>query len=172
MAEQQPQPAPKRRWLRFSLRGLLVALTMFGVWWGYLVNSAQRQKQAVAEIRKLGKDVFVLYDFQHDDELEKTVMSCFSQNIPPSLPDRLGLDLFYNVVEVHIAGGATDETLKQVAKLTHLRSFSCVPNGFTDEGVAYLAALRNLKTLQLGVHSPILGRVPFSKRPSSHLPVC
>ncbi len=68
-----------------------------------------------------------------------------------------GLDLFYNVVEVHIAGGATDETLKQVAKLTHLRSFSCVPNGFTDEGVAYLAALRNLKTLQLGVHSPILG---------------
>jgi hypothetical protein len=38
----------KRHFLRFSLRAMLVVLTVFGVWLGVQVNRANEQKRAVA----------------------------------------------------------------------------------------------------------------------------
>ena len=53
---------PKRRWFRFSLRMLLVVVTVLCVWLGFNVNAARRQKDAVDAILKAGGEV--VYDYQ------------------------------------------------------------------------------------------------------------
>jgi len=39
---------PTRRWFRFSLRTLLVAITLFGLWLGYYINWIHQRQQARA----------------------------------------------------------------------------------------------------------------------------
>jgi hypothetical protein len=51
-----------RRWLRFSLRGLLLIVAIFCVWLGIKVNAARRQAEAVAAILKAGGTVN--FDYQ------------------------------------------------------------------------------------------------------------
>jgi hypothetical protein len=48
------RPKLRRRWLRFSVRGLLLAVTVFCVWLGWHVNRSNRQKDAAAAIREAG----------------------------------------------------------------------------------------------------------------------
>ncbi len=45
---------PKRRFLRFSLRAMLVVLTVFGVWLGVQVNRANNQKATVRWLEENG----------------------------------------------------------------------------------------------------------------------
>src|SRR5262249_2001048 len=52
----------RRRWLRYSLRTLLVAVTILCVWLGLKVNSARRQREAVATLTRSGADVS--FDYQ------------------------------------------------------------------------------------------------------------
>ncbi len=40
-------PAPKRRWFRFSLRTLLVITALFGVWLGYNVNWMRQRREFI-----------------------------------------------------------------------------------------------------------------------------
>jgi hypothetical protein len=47
-------PATRRRWLRISLRGLLVLVLIVGGWLGWAVRSARTQREAVAAIRRAG----------------------------------------------------------------------------------------------------------------------
>ena len=47
-----PVARPWRRFLRFSVRGLIVLVLVIGVWLGWLVRSARIQREAVAAIRK------------------------------------------------------------------------------------------------------------------------
>ena len=61
-------PCPNRRRYAFSLRTLLVALTIVAIWLGWWVRTAERQKQSVAAIRELGG--WVYYDFQVDEDDE------------------------------------------------------------------------------------------------------
>src|SRR6188472_2508849 len=56
---------PRRRCLRFSLRSLLVFITVFGVWLGVKVNQARRQKEAVEALKNSG--AYVRYAHQRDD---------------------------------------------------------------------------------------------------------
>src|ERR1700690_2367557 len=37
-------PAPKRRWLRFSLRTLFVVVTVFGIWLGWQTNVVRERR--------------------------------------------------------------------------------------------------------------------------------
>ena len=56
------EPIKRRRWFRFSLRMLLVVVTVLCVWLGFKVNAARRQKEAVEAILKAGGQVS--YDYQ------------------------------------------------------------------------------------------------------------
>jgi hypothetical protein len=85
---------PNRRWFRFSLRTLLVFVTIacagFG-WLGMKVRQARRQKDAVVAIRELRG--MVTYDYEEGSH----------QRIPPQsarLWKWMGVDFFQNVSEV------------------------------------------------------------------------
>src|SRR5215475_8806822 len=58
---------PKRRWFRYSLRTLLVFVTLasagFG-WLGYKVRQAKRQQDTILAIMKLGGTV--IYDYEYE----------------------------------------------------------------------------------------------------------
>ena len=86
---------PKRRWFRFSLRALLVVVTVLCLWLGIKVNSVRNQKQLVAKVRELGGKVKYDYEFGPDP---------FSPLDPPAemdwLSKKLGVDYFHDVVSV------------------------------------------------------------------------
>ena len=48
---------PRRRWFQYSLRTLLVLVTVLCVWLGVTVNRARKQREAVAAIQELGGTV-------------------------------------------------------------------------------------------------------------------
>jgi hypothetical protein len=50
----QMTPAPKRRWLQFSLRTLFVAVTVFGIWLGREANIVRQRQLAIANMEELG----------------------------------------------------------------------------------------------------------------------
>ena len=54
-----------RRFLRLSLRSLLLLTLIFSVWLAWLVSRAHRQRQAVAAIREAGG--WVYYEFEYSD---------------------------------------------------------------------------------------------------------
>ena len=57
------KPVRKSRgWLKFSLRGLLLFIAIFGIWLGIKVNAARKQAEAVAAILKAGGSVN--FDYQ------------------------------------------------------------------------------------------------------------
>ena len=58
------RPKPRRRWLRFSLRTLLVVMLLLGVGFGVLgsmAREAKRQRKVVADLREMGAQ-FVFSD--------------------------------------------------------------------------------------------------------------
>ena len=59
-------PKTRPRWLRFSLRTLLVVVTVLGVWLGVQVNPVRKQRNAVAWIQEVGGTV--TYDYEIGDD--------------------------------------------------------------------------------------------------------
>ena len=55
------KPKPKRRWLQFSLRTMLLVVTVFCIWLGITAKRARDQKQAIATIMEMGGGI----GFQH-----------------------------------------------------------------------------------------------------------
>jgi hypothetical protein len=60
-----PWRRPRRRWLRYSLRSLLILTTVLCIWLGIKVNQARRQKEAVARLKELGAEI--LYSHQRSE---------------------------------------------------------------------------------------------------------
>src|SRR6516225_8007057 len=57
-----PVPCPWRRFLRFSVRGLIVFVVVIGAGLGWIVRQAHIQRDAVEAIRKAGGSV--MYDWE------------------------------------------------------------------------------------------------------------
>src|SRR5277367_4493391 len=57
MSQSFPKP-PRRPWLRFSLRFLLLMIVVIAIPLAWQVNRVQEQRRLVAEVRRLGGRVF------------------------------------------------------------------------------------------------------------------
>ncbi len=61
MTQPPTTPKPRRRWLQFSLRTLMVLMLVFGCgfgWAGVKLKQAREQRGAVKAIRKLGGSIY------------------------------------------------------------------------------------------------------------------
>src|SRR4051794_11935806 len=94
---------PKRRWSSFSLRTLLVFVTVASVGFGYFAHKlrqAERQRAAVEALRIAGGRL-VRYDYQIDSDGND--LPGFPEPPGPAwLLDRLGIDFLANVTLVNL----------------------------------------------------------------------
>ncbi|MEX2118863.1 MAG: hypothetical protein WD847_04570, partial [Pirellulales bacterium] len=140
----QDKPIRSRRRLQYSLRWLLVIVTLSGIGLGLVVRRAERQRKAVAGVRAGGG--VVQYDFE--DPLSPAVR--------PELPGpdwlcrRLGVDYFSEVATVILTDSATDATAAHLSRLTSLQSLNLYGTQVTDAGLAHLTELTNLQSLYVG----------------------
>ena len=92
----QPVSRPWRSFLRFSVRGLIVVVLLFGGWLGWLVRSARIQREAVAAITKAGGKV--KYDWEWRDG--NKIPTGEDPWAPLRLVDYIGVDYFGHVTVV------------------------------------------------------------------------
>src|SRR4051794_38588663 len=96
----RPVARPWRRFLRFSVRGMIVVVLVVGVGLGWLVRLAriaQIQRDAVAAIHEAGGTA--RYDWESGKI--RFVSPC-PPGWPQSLVDLLGIDYFGHVVSVDL----------------------------------------------------------------------
>jgi hypothetical protein len=148
---------PKRPppWRTFSLRTLLILVTIAGIGLGLRVNAARRQQRAIAEIQKLGG--WFRYDFEFDAKTDKRIPGAKSW-VPDWILKRTGLDLFHDVASVNMVYSndgprrqdnqqVTDAVRHQLAAFPRLRSLLLKESQASDECLAAVARVRHLESL-------------------------
>ena len=148
-------PKHKRHWLRFSLKTLMIVMTVatvaFGGWVQYRRQRAQENRErvakveeAVAEIQEWGGVVFYEYE-----ELRRQTWLERQFDDPGDTDDPVGL---FNVTEVYLnPPHATDADLEHLRSLTTLRELninqSYGETKVTDAGLEHLKGLKSLRYL-------------------------
>lgn len=163
-----PKTKPNRRWFKFSLRTLLVLMTVLCVWLGLQVNAARRQREAVTAILKAGG--MITYDWQYGPPAKPTgnYLVDYGQSLNNSASPRwpwlstvFGDDCFQSVTGVLFNTpnpNATKANYDQIAKLPALKFFCLGPTdnpafALNGSDLTSLAELKHLELLQLyGTH--------------------
>jgi Leucine-rich repeat (LRR) protein len=149
---------PKRRRFRFSLRTLMLALTVFGIWLGIETDRALKQRRAVEMVRKFGGMV----GYRH----QRIGTSNWDSSVEPWAPRWLrqimGEDYFVSVFEVYLANYGnpvdppmgvlqrlTDDDIGCLAGLRRIERLDLARAPVTAQGLAHLVGLQNLEYLDL-----------------------
>jgi hypothetical protein len=138
---------PWRRFLRFSIRGLIVLLLVIGAGLGWLVRSARIQREAVAAVTKAGGRVS--YDWEWSNW---NAVPGGKPWAPRWLTELIGVDYFGNVTAVWLfsPSTATDAAIVQVGRLTRLQLLSLDQLSLGDASLTHLTGLTNLSYLGIG----------------------
>ena len=150
-AEPVTRTRPWRRFLRFSVRGLIVLVLVIGGLLGWIVRSARIQREAVAAIQKAGGGV--TYDWEWTNG--KSVLGG-KPRAPGWLVDLVGVDYFGHVTMAGLSppSNATNATLAAVGRLTQLEFLVLVESCADDAGLVQLKGLTKLRLLFL-VHTRV-----------------
>ena len=137
--------SPWRRYLRFSMRGLIVAVLLIGGWLGWIIRGARIQREAAAAIVRSGG--FVDYEWDWKD-------GCLVQGGRPQAPDwlvdALGHDYFGQVVRVfYYENRASDAVIAHIRRFPDLVHLGLMGPNVTDAGVSRLTLLKQISSLGL-----------------------
>ena len=139
----KPISRPWRRFMRFSVRGMIVIVLLVGGWLGWIVRGARIQRDAVAEIRNAGG--FVLYNWQWNNG---SVIKG-KPWVPEWLIEAVGVDYFGRVTAV-AGSDVSEDVLAHVGKLDQVQNLEMrASEEMTDGCVAHLRGLTNLVELNL-----------------------
>lgn len=141
--EAKPVARPWQRFLRPSVRGLIVLVLVIGAGLGWLVRSARIQREAVEAIKSAKGTV--RYDWEWN---RGHTMTRGKPWAPRRLIDRLGPDYFGEVTRVEFWWGSTptEATFLEVARLAQLQSLVVVPT-VSDADLQHLEGLTSLSDL-------------------------
>jgi hypothetical protein len=133
-----------RSWrLRFTLRLMLALVTLLGIMLGWWTHRAREQQRLVERIMR-SKGGAIEYDYPRDPRTDEPLES----NVPKFLLDGLGVDYFYNVIEV----GTEDPTvLPELTRLDCLNRLAVGNKNWTDKDLAPIAQLRTLTYLHIAM---------------------
>jgi hypothetical protein len=142
-----PVACPWRRYLRFSVRGLIVLVLVIGCGLGWIVRQAHIQREAVEAIKKTGGAI--RYDWEWKDG---NTIPGGNPWAPRWLVDRIGVDYFGHVtaaVAHHMSAETSDAVLAQVGRLTRVQSLNLHDSSISDAGLVHLKGLTNLQVVLL-----------------------
>ena len=149
MDEKPDNVEPRRHWYQYSLRTLLIVVTLAGCGFGWLGGKVQQTRQqaaAVEAIQKLGGHVY--YDYEADSE--GNYISNAAPPGPALLHSLLGNDFFRNVYAVSLwPTPCTDADVERLKQLGELRVLMLSATHVTDAGLRDLSGLTQLKRLSL-----------------------
>lgn len=145
-------PAIKHPRLRFSLRAMLLAVTVLGLWLGFQTNRIRQRAKAVELIESLGGHVSYDYRRLHGYDSQ-----------PPGSPWMqwlFGKHYAAKVIEAELFAYTngpkrshpelfTDAEAKKIAVLTDLDWLVLFDTNVTDEGLRHFKALHRLSRLDL-----------------------
>jgi hypothetical protein len=144
---QSPTPKPRRRWLQFSLRTLMVLMLAVGCgfgWLGMKVKEARDQREAVEVIRRFGGHVTCVAAPRNTMRTAATWVGRL-----------FGEDLSEDVISVSFEDAeVTDDGLRHLKAFGQLRRLSLSGAAITDNGLKYLDGLSQLERLELGRKAP------------------
>ena len=145
----------KRRWFQFSLRTLLILVTIGCVGGGWWLNRAFRQRAAVRRFYELTADrqshrhdapVTMCYRYQGKDQYYKPIIPKWLH----WLRDMIGEECFGEVTGVQLLDTtATDEDLKHLAVLPGVERIWLARTKITDEGMPLLKVCPKLTFIGL-----------------------
>jgi len=176
---------PRRRWLSYSLRMLLLVVTLLAIVLGYWANSALEQRRALATIHGSYPHNHTMYTYEWEEMRSRFGPGTSGVSTQPTEPhtwaprwlrEWLGKDFFFDTDSVcfgeRLDGGpqptaeedrATWKALSGIASLRQLTSYI----GPLDEDLGHIARLRRLKWIDLHTCSQLtdeglrsLGRLP------------
>ena len=135
-----------RRYLRFSVRGLIVLVLVIGAGMGWIVRSARIQREAVAAI--VNDRGGVLYDWEWSNG---EFIPGGKLRAPRWIVDLIGIDYFGHVTEVWLtkSSAAPDAVMEQAGSLTRLQRLEVDGSSTGDVGLVHLKELTNLSELDL-----------------------
>jgi internalin A len=138
----------------------MVLIVVIGAGLGWVVRSAQIQRDAVAAIR--GHGGFVRYD---GEEGSGIYLLGGKLSVPRWLVDTVGVDYFDSVFSVYLRPGGSASDLHEVGCLSRVKQLRLFEPFVTDAGLAELRGLKNLYDLDIGdTDFTCTGRV---KRPAA-----
>lgn len=163
----------KRRYLRISLRTLLLLVTVLGVALGVYLNRVQQQARAVAMIERLGGQCWYTYQV---DENRIGYQTPREPSAPKWLRTVLSDHFFTTVIMVNLkqsevtdddlkllvglrnlkrldleGPSITDSSLEHIGRMTSLEVLHLFDTRVTDQGLAHVATLKQLTSLGLSV---------------------
>ena len=130
---------------RISLQMFLLVFTALAVGLGLEVARSQRQQSAVAEL----KSAIVIWDYQLPDGQLASWDPTLEYDGPRWLVGPSGKGLFSRVRGLILMYGVSSETFERLPDLPHLESLNLSGSGIDDDGLVFVARLRQLQTLNL-----------------------
>jgi hypothetical protein len=160
MDDANPQPnsplKSRRRWFRFSLRSMLVAVTLLCVWLGVIANRANQQRRAVERLTSHNGDGAwwsLSYDYQTDEHGSTALPVNAPRPSPPGpkwLRELIGIDYFVTFVGADMyVKSAGDDSIAALEDFPQLCSLDVHGPGVTDSVFARLSKLTQLRYLCL-----------------------
>jgi hypothetical protein len=145
------EPRPKRRWFQFSLRTLLIVVTVFAVWCAYQANRAATQRRALAMVERLcanrrqtSYDPMAIGGIAFDYQLQKNgKWTVYDPLAPPPAPawlrQLIGEELFRRPVNIDLSDtDVTDADLAALEGLSSLRTLRLYRTAVTEKAVGRL----------------------------------
>ena len=113
----QPIGTSRRRWLRISVRGLIILVLVIGGWLGWAVHNARIQREAVAAVERAGGEVMYDWQWQYNAPARGRPWA------PRWLVDRVGIDYFGHVTLVNLVhrGSEVESAIRHVSRLGRLQ---------------------------------------------------
>ncbi|MBC7853404.1 MAG: hypothetical protein IAF94_08215 [Pirellulaceae bacterium] len=149
----------KRRRFRFTLRSILIVVTLLAMGLGYFSFRAQDQRSAVARIHALGG--YLQYDNNNVDNNPRWSPAGWLW-----LRRLVGDDYFQDVVFVNLdQTKVSDADLRVIGKLRRTTGLSLNRTDVSDEGLALINGMTELKHLKLektNVTSEGIHRLPWA----------
>ncbi len=151
---------------RFSLRSMLVLVTLFGfaaAWVGNWIYRSEQQKRIVAPIHQTNTlrqyypfQIDVVYDYAYSADAPFQYMAGKRSGVPRFLLEKFGEDYFHNVLALRLYRHQIDQPeyssiLRQLSKLRSLKHLHLEidENQFASESFDALDQMPNLERLEL-----------------------